>query len=49
MSRILTYCAGVVTGVLAGVLGYGILIAYTEVESPGYCAKYSEYVDKVIH
>ena len=47
MSRILTYAAGVLTGVLAGVIGTATFISYAEVMSPGTGAKFSEYMDNL--
>lgn len=49
MSRILTYAAGVLTGVLAGIIGTATFISYAEVMSPGTGAKFSEYMDSVTH
>lgn len=47
MSRILTYTAGILTGVLAGILGTATIISYAEVMSPGTGAKFSEYMDNL--
>lgn len=47
MSRILTYTAGIVTGVLVGILGTVTFISYAEVMSPGTCTKFSEYMDNL--
>ena len=49
MSRILTYTAGVLTGVLAGVLGTAIMVSYTETVAPGTGTKFSAYMDAINH
>lgn len=49
MSRILTYTAGILTGVLVGILGTATFISYAEIESPGTCAKFGEYMDNITH
>jgi hypothetical protein len=47
MSKIITYTAGILTGVLVGILGTATFISYAEVMSPGIGAKFSEYMDNV--
>lgn len=47
MSRILTYTAGILTGVLVGILGTATFISYAEVMSPGTWSKYSEFMDNI--
>lgn len=47
MSRILTYTAGILTGVLVGILGTVTFISYAEIMSPGISAKYSKFMDDV--
>ena len=49
MSRILTYAAGLFTGVLAGMLGTAILVSYTETIAPGTGTKFSAYMDAMNH
>ena len=49
MSRILTYSAGLLTGVLVGVLGSAIIASCTELMSPGTGAKFSKYMDDIAH
>lgn len=49
MSRILTYAAGLFTGVLAGVLGTAIMVSYAETVAPGAGTKFSAYMDAITH
>ena len=47
MSRILTYTAGILTGVFVGILGTTTFITYAEIMSPGTCAKVGEYMHNI--